>query len=469
MKTAIVTIIVLAGLAAGGWYGWQKLRPKHEAPTWRTRTVERGEIVQEVRATGTVQPIKNILVGTQVNGPIKKLFADFNDEVEAGQTIAQIDPAVYEATVAKDEAALASAEASVLSATANNGQAKATVEQTQAKLSLSEKEFARAKQLLAEDMISQAEYDTVLSNRDALIAQRKLNQNAVDQTEAAIRQAKAAVKQTEAALAVSRANLGYTTIASPVSGVIIQRNVDEGQTVVSSMNAQTIFTIATDLTHIQLQADIPESEVGGIVLGQPVTFTVDAHSRTVFTGKVTQVRMSATTVQNVVTFPVIIQAENPRRLLFPGMTANLAIETGRAQDALKVPAAALRFTPPEAAATNALASAAGGPPPGAGMGMGGPPPGMGGPGMGSPGGRRGGGSGGGGARIWLVGADGNPEPIRVRQRLSDGTSTEIETEQDIEGREVIVGINTASAAPTAPDNNPFAPKMPGPQMRRAIR
>jgi len=455
MKT-IVTIIVLVGIAAGGWYGWTKLRPKKEATSWRTRTIERGEIVQEVRATGTVQPIKNILVGTQVNGPILKLFADFNDEVKEGQTIAQIDPAVYKANVARDEATLASAEASVLSAKANNGQAKANVEQTQARLDLAEKELACAKQLLAEKLISQAEYDTLFANRDALLAQIKLNQNAVRQTEAAINQSEASVLQAKAALEVSRANLGYTTIASPVDGVIIQRNVDEGQTVVSSMNAQTIFTIATDLTRIQLQADIPESEIGGIVPEQLVTFTVDAYSRITFTGKVTQGRRSATTAQNVVTFPVIIEADNPKKQLFPGMTANLAIETGRAHDVLKIPAAALRFTPPETATTNAVASVSSDTP----APRGGPPPGMGGP-M-----RRGGG---GPSRIWLLGEDGTLERINVRQKLSDGTSTEIECEQPIEGREVVIGINTPSSAPSAASNNPFAPQMPGTQMRRAVR
>jgi len=464
MKT-IVTIIILAVIATGGWYAWTKWRPAQQAIAWRTRTIERGEVVREVRATGTVQPIKNILVGTQVNGPILKLFADFNDEVKEGQVIAQIDPAVYKATVARDEATLASAKASVLSATANNGQAKANVEQTHVRLDLAEKELERAKQLLAEAMISQAEYDTTLSNRDALLAQLKLNQNAVAQTEASIRQAEASILQAEAALEVSRANLGYTTITSPVDGVIIQRNVDEGQTVVSSMNAQTIFTIATDLTRIQLQADIPESEVGDIIPEQVVTFTVDAYNRVTFTGKVTQVRMSATTVQNVVTFPVIIEAGNPKKQLFPGMTANLAIETGRAHDALKIPTAALRFTPPDdvlaALSTNAVADATAEAPPTR-MAGGGPPPGMGGP-M-----RRGGGTGGGG-KIWIVGADGNPERINVRQKLSDGTSVEIEADQDIEGREVITGINTTSSAPTAAENNPFAPRMPGPQMRRAIR
>ena len=457
---AFITVIVLLAVAVGGWYGWSKWRPKQQATSWRTRTIERGEIVQEVRATGTVQPIKNILVGTQVNGPILKLSADFNDEVKEGQVIAQIDPAVYEANVARDEATLASAEASVLSATANNGQARANVEQTQARLDLAEKELVRAKQLRAEEMVSQASYDIALADRDALLAQIKINRNAVDQTAAAIDQAKAAVMQADAALKVSRANLGYTTIASPVDGIIIERNVDEGQTVVSSMNAQTIFTIATDLTRIQLQADIPESDVGGIVAGQPVTFTVDAHSRIVFTGAVTQVRMSATAVQNVVTFPVIIEAANPRKLLFPGMTANLAIETGRAQDVLKIPAAALRFTPPETAVGSrgqgVQGSSADAPPLSPDPRPTSTPS--------TPSDRRGG-----GGRIWIVGEDGDPEPVRVRQKLSDGTSIEVETEQDIEGREVILGINSASNASATADKNPFAPQMPGPQMRRAIR
>lgn len=443
MKTWIISVIVLCLIGAGGWFGWKKWGTHPVTVAWRTRTIERGEIVQEVRATGTVQPIKNILVGTQVNGPILKLYADFNAEVKVGQCIAQIDPAVYEANVAKDEASLASAQASVLSAQANNQQARANVEQTAAKLALAEKELARISQMLEAKMISQSDYDTALSNRDALNAQLKQNEGAVAQTQASMEQAKASVQQSQAALRLSRANLGYTKIHSPVDGVIIERNVDEGQTVVSSMNAQTIFTIATDLTRIQIKADIPESDVGGIRMKQRVTFTVDAHSRVVFTGEVVQVRMAATTVQNVVTFPVIIEAPNPQKLLFPGMTANLAIETGRAENVLRVPSSALRFTPPE------LVKAASSD-------------------TGNTHGAKSWGQGRDKQKVWVLDAAGKPQQHAVKSVLSDGTWIGIEADAALEGREVVVGqVTAADAAPA--ENNPFAPKMPGPQMRRASR
>lgn len=293
------------------------------------------------------------------------------------------------------------------------------------------------KQLRETEMVAQSDYDTALSNRDALVAQVKVNEAAVSQTESSIKQTEAMIQQGEASLQLSRANLGYTTIKSPVDGVIIQRNVDEGQTVVSSMNAQTIFTIATDLNRIQIQADIPESDIGGISAGQRVTFSVDAYNRIVFTGSVVQVRMSATSVQNVVTFPVIIEADNPNKRLFPGMTANLAVETGRAENVLRIPTAALRFTPPDMAQASDEDK--------------GPK-------------KREGGSG-----VWLLGPDNKPERMKVTQKLSDGTTVGVESEKDLSGRDVIVGIQTASSASTEKETNPFTPKMPSHSVRHASR
>jgi HlyD family secretion protein len=438
MKKTIILLCVVGILSLAVWQGLNFFKPKKIESPWRTRTIEKGLIVQEVRATGTVQPIKNILVGTQVNGPIKKLYVDFNDEVKAGQQIAQIDPAVYQAYVSRDEASLASAKANVLSAQANLEQARATVELTQAKLVLAEKELVRMDELRKDEMVARSEYDTALSNRDALLAQVKVNKAAVVQAEAATQQTEAMIKQSEASLQLSRANLGYTTIKSPVDGVIIQRNVDEGQTVVSSMNAQTIFTIATDLNRIQIQADIPESDIGGVMPGQRVTFTVDAHNRIVFTGDVVQVRMAATSVQNVVTFPVIIQADNPSKRLFPGMTANLAVETGRAENILKIPSAALRFNPPDATQSTEE--------------------------------EKGPKSKGTGPAVWLVGPDNKPERLKIKTKLSDGTMVGVEAEQDLLGREVIIGSQTASSASTEKDSvNPFTPKMPSHSVRHAAR
>lgn len=403
MKKIVVSILVL-GLLGGAYpaYRYLKTHSGKPGPVYRTAKIERGLIVQEVRATGTVQPIKNILVGTQVNGPIKKLYADFNDEVKTGQIIAQIDPVVYEANVAKDKAQLSSN--------------KATAEQTRIKLALAEKELKRGEQLLKTNMLSQSEYDALVSSRDSLTAQLKT--------------AEASILQSEASLQLSTANLGYTRICSPVDGVIIERNVDEGQTVVSSMNAQTIFTIATDLNKIQVQADIPEADVGNIHAGQKVTFTVDAYRHT-FTGQVTQVRMSSTTVQNVVTFPVIIEAPNHMKKLFPGMTANIAIETDRKDDVLMVPLAALRFNPRKTDESQ------------------------------NPAKRRESG-------IWIKDETNGLIRISVRQTISDGTSTGIEASENLAGREVVLSISSVTAA-DASVNNPFAPKMPGMQQRRAMR
>jgi HlyD family secretion protein len=438
MKKGIIILFVLGVLGLAGWQGKKYFKPAKVESPWRTRTIERGLIVQEVRATGTVQPIKNILVGTQVNGPIKKLYVNFNDEVKVGQQIAQIDPAVYEAYVSRDEASLASAKANVLSAHANLEQARATVELTQAKLTLAEKELVRMEELRKNEMVAKSEYDTALSNRDALLAQVKVNEAAVVQAEAATKQTEAMIQQSEASLRLSRANLGYTTIKSPVDGVIIQRNVDEGQTVVSSMSAQTIFTIATDLSRVQIQADIPESDIGGIVTGQRVTFSVDAYNRLVFTGDVVQVRMAATSVQNVVTFPVIIQADNPNKRLFPGMTANLAVETGRAENILKIPSAALRFNPPDVPQSTEE--------------------------------EKGSKNKGAGPAVWLVGPDNKPERLKIKTKLSDGTMVGVEAEQDLLGREVIIGLQTAATASTEKDSvNPFTPKMPSHSVRHAAR
>ena len=435
MKKFIFIVLVLVAGGGGAWWFW--FREKETAgPAWRTRVIERGTLVQEVRATGTVQPLRQVQVGTQVNGTVQKLYVDFNDTVEEGQLIAEIDPSVYEAAVMRDEASLA----------AN----RASREQILARLALSEKNLARTIQLHEREMASQADFDAAQTDVATLRAQLKLSE--------------ASIQQSEASLKTSRANLGYTRIHSPVNGVVVSRNVDEGQTVVSSMNAATLYLIATDLSTIQISANIAESDVGGITRGQVATFTVDAHRQN-FQGEVQQVRMSASTVQNVVTFPVIIRAENPDLRLFPGMTANLGIETGRTNDAIIVPSAALRFTPEGAV----LPEAPSGPPPGRGPGMGGggegggPPPGMGGGG-----GRRGGGGGRGGppggrggpSRIWLVGEDGKPEHVFVMQQFTDGSNVSVlprDPGMTLEGREVILGVVTTTAATAA--NNPFVPRM----------
>ena len=451
MKKALVFLVVVSLLGAGGWMWWKRRGVEGDGG-YRTARIERGDVVQTVRATGTVQPIRLVQVGTQVNGPVQKLYVDFNDPVKAGDLVAQIEPTVYEARLAQDEA--------------NRAQSRASVIQAEAKVAQAEKELVRAKELAKRDMLSQAELDAAVANRDTLAAQLEV--------------AKAAVEQAEASLRLSKANLGYTTIRSPVDGVVIERNVDEGQTVVASMSAQMLFRIATDLRQIQVEASVPEADVGRIKAGQTVSFTVDAHDQE-FTGRVDQVRLAAATVQNVVTYPVVILADNPDLKLFPGMTANITCEVARREGVLKIPNAALRFKP----TLNETRSGEGGPSAGSGTGTvaaasssrgvgggeragsGRRPPGMGGEGGrgGPPGMRRGGA---GGHRVWLPPADpkGDPTPMHVRVGITDGAFTEIiGPEEAAEGKEIIVGLAEldADAQTTV---NPFAPRFPGSGGRR---
>lgn len=311
--------IIIGGmvLLAVVWFGWKWLGGADDQIIYRVKPVAKGAIVQTVNATGIIQPIKLVQVGTQVNGPVKKLYADFNSRVKAGEVVAQIDPALYEARVAHDKASLI--------------RSKAELERVKANLDLAEKELVRARELAERDLISTSELDTTIASRASLAAQHKL--------------AEASVEQSKCSLQLSEVNLEYTTIKSPVDGVVISRNVDEGQTVVASFQAQTLFVIATDLKRVKVEASIPEADIGKIRTGQPVTFTVDAYLDIEFSGEVVQVRLSPTTEQNVVIYTVIINADNPEEKLFPGMTANLIFEVAHRTDILKIPNAALRFTP----------------------------------------------------------------------------------------------------------------------------
>ena len=402
-----VAVVALAG--AGVW--WFALKGKGQQQ-YRTAQVERGDIVQTVRATGVVQPMKLVQVGTQVNGPVSRLYVDFNDRVKAGDLVAQIDSTVYEAGLARDQATLV--------------QNLATVEQVQAKLSQAEKELSRSKDLAQRDMLSQTDLDSSVADRDTLAAQLKV--------------AQASVEQSKATLRLSKANLDYTTIRSPVNGVVISRNVDEGQTVVASMSAQVLFQVATDLEQIQVLASIPEADVGKVHTNQPVTFTVDAYEQE-FRGTVGQIRLAAATVQNVVTYPIIIRAANPDGKLFPGMTANIICEVARQTDVVKVPNAALRFKPAEAQKTADAEKTSAGQGKGAAKGRAG-------------GARR-------GAKVWVQKAAGAPpEPIRVTPGISDGSSTELTEPVELHaGQDVIVGLAEGGKSDQG-TVNPFVPRPP---------
>src|ERR1700719_1239099 len=297
-----------------------------------TAKVERGDIHDVVEATGTINAVITVQVGSQVSGVIAKLFVDFNSRVHKGDLIALIDPALFQGAVQQADADLNSAKANLLAARANLEKAKASLVQTKA-------DFERASQLTRENITSQQQLDLARANYDSMNA-------SVGAAAANVTQADAQVSQKVAALQVAQTNLNYTVIRSPIDGTVVARNVDVGQTVAASLQAPTIFTIAQDLKKMWVYAKTDESDVGNIKIGKPVSFKVDAFPKDTFHGTVSQVRMNATTVQSVVTYDTIIEFANPELKLFPGMTAYVTIPVDTVQNALKLPNTALRYTPP---------------------------------------------------------------------------------------------------------------------------
>ena len=275
---------------------------------YQTANVTRGPITQLVTATGTLNPVVNVQVGSQVSGNIQKLFADFNSEVKAGQTVAQIDPALFQAAVTQAEGDLATA---------------------QAALELAKVNAARTQELFAKRNSSQQDLDTAT---------------------ASLHQAEANVKIKQGALDKAKADLDHCTITSPIDGVVISRNVDVGQTVAASLQAPVIFAIANDLTKMQIDSNVAEADIGAVSVDQNVDFTVDAFPMRTFHGKVVQVRNAPITVQNVVTYDTVIGVTNPDLKLKPGMTANVSIIIAHKDTVLQIKNAALRYRPPEAAA-----------------------------------------------------------------------------------------------------------------------
>ncbi len=297
-----------------------------------TAKVERGDIHDVVEATGTINAVITVQVGSQVSGTISKLFVDFNSRVHKGDLVALIDPALFKGAVQQASADLENAKANLIAARANLEKAKAAFVQAKA-------DYDRTVGLTKNGIMSQQQLDLAKANYDSANA-------AVSGAQANVTQAEAQVSQKEAALAVAQTNLNYTVIRSPIDGTVVARNVDVGQTVAASLQAPTIFTIAQDLTKMLVYAKTDESDVGNIKVGKPVTFKVDAFPKETFHGVVSQVRMNATTVQNVVTYDSIIDFANPELKLFPGMTAYVTIPVATVQNVLKLPNTALRYKPP---------------------------------------------------------------------------------------------------------------------------
>ena len=316
----LVPLLVVVAAAAG--YAWWRSQPG-AAPVerWRLEAVDRGDVVQVVSANGTVNPVTSVNVGTQVSGSIVRLHADFNSEVKEGQLLAELDPALFNAALAQSEANLNAA---------------------QAALRLAQTKEARTRSLVGKGFISQAELDTAVKELEAAQAQ---------------------VELVRAQVARDRTNLRYTIIRSPISGVVVARNVELGQTVAASFNTPTLFQIARDLSRMQIETSIAEADIGGIREGLPARFRVDAFPGQFFRGEVRQVRLNPTIQSNVVSYTVIVSADNPEGRLKPGMTAFVQVTANRRDGVLRVPNAALRFRPPAEAGqagANAAAKGSGG-------------------------------------------------------------------------------------------------------------
>src|SRR5436190_3520380 len=318
--------VVVAGLFAA--FGLNH----NNAPQHFTAKVEKGEIHDVVEATGMINAVITVQVGSQVSGTISKLDVDFNSRVHKGDIVALIDPALFKGALLQATADLENAKANLVAARANLEKAKASLVQTKA-------DYDRTAGLFKEGILSQQQLDIAKANYDSANA-------TVGGAVANVTQAEAQVSQKEAAVTVAQTNLNYTVIRSPIDGTVVARNVDVGQTVAASLQAPTIFTIAQDLTKMLVYAKTDESDVGNIKVGKPVTFKVDAFPKETFHGVVSQVRMNATTVQNAVTYDTIIEFANPELKLFPGMTAYVTIPVATVQSVLKLPNTALRYKPP---------------------------------------------------------------------------------------------------------------------------
>ena len=431
----VTSLLVIVGAGVELWH----YRETHQPPpvTYETVPLARRHVVGRITATGTLLATVTVTVGTQVSGRIAKLMADYNSPVKKGQLIAKIDPQLFQAAVEQ--------------ARANYGSAQATLKSAKAQADLAAKQSAREEQLLKENLAAQQDVDTAQSN--------------VAVTAAQVDVAAASVLQTQAQLHQAQTNLSYTDIISPIDGTVISRSVDTGQTVAASLQAPILFTIAEDLAKMQVNTNVSEGDVGRLEDGMLATFTVDAYPGEKFKGKVSQIRNSATTVSNVVTYDAVIDVNNTDGRLRPGMTANATVTFADKKDVLAVPNAALRFKPPPEAgvASKATGGGSGGhrvrdagaaeaASAASSDGSGSPPSGAAGGGGGG-GGRGVSGKGANDAKsVWVLNG-GTPVQVPVETGLSDGAYTEITNDAVKEGDAIIVDANVvgkdpAAAAPT---------------------
>jgi HlyD family secretion protein len=419
MKKLWWSIAALIVLGVGVWFFF--LGDDKDKITYRTAKVDRGDIQVVISATGTLNALTTVQVGSQVSGTIAKLYVDFNAKVQQGQLLAQLDPTFLQASVSEQNA---------------------NVDRAQAQVNEAERTFKRTSELFDKSLVSQADMDAARTGLEST---------------------KASLAQSKAALERASVNLRYATIKAPISGVVISRNVDVGQTVAASLQAPTLFTIANDLRKMQVQASVDEADIGNVKEGQEVTFRVDSYPEETFVGVVSQIRLAPVVTQNVVTYSVIIDVNNPDFKLMPGMTATVSIEVAHTENVLRVPVQASRFTPPvdeneektSGEKETRMASREGGAI------------------AGGTNGARGGNEKpsqdmrekfkqrmADRARVWIL-ENGKPKQVVVRKGLQNARFMELVEAELKEGDEVIVGMTGgAQTQQQVGTNNPFAPRQP---------
>jgi HlyD family secretion protein len=421
----IVLLVVIAALGGGGWW-WYSAKSAEPAAEYRTAKVSRGDLVSTIGATGTLEPEEVIDVGAQVTAQIVSFgkdldgkSIDYGSKVQKDMELARLDDVVYAASVTESEAQLAQAKAGVLKAKADLGAATA-------KLYSAQRDWERAERIGPSDALAQSAYDNYKSTWE----QAKAN---VDVMTAAVSVADATVKQSDSALKRAQRNLNFTVITSPVSGTVIDRRVNIGQTVTSNLSVASLFLIARDLTKMQVWVSVNEADIGSIRPQQPVTFTVDAFPGDTFKGVVRKIRPNATMTSNVVTYIVEVDTDNANLRLIPYLTANVQFEVTRRDDVLMVPNAALRWAPAGSVSREDRQSPSSTTRPA------------------RDGGRK--------AKVWVKDGPG-VKSIDVQAGVTDGTNTEIRGDGVSEDLEVVTGeVTTAGGSNTA--KNPFVPQMPG--------
>jgi HlyD family secretion protein len=449
---AVGGLTTLSAAPGDSWQRVQSLLPDPfaaKAPDFRTERAARGDIAATVEAAGTLNALVVVSVGSQISGQIKELYADFNSQVREGEVIARVEPEMYEARVAQAQAELEMAETQIAVQRGQIARAEAELENAEARreaarahtlgarvaLDDAAQEMERTRPLVGRNIVPASQWERVghahrtaeaqlaAAEADELsqVAGVRAAQAGLTVARAQLGNISAQVRQKEAVLRQAEIDLEHTYIRAPVNGTVVDRAVSGGQTLAASLQSPVLFTIAKDLTEMQVEASVVEADIGRFAVGQPVVFTVDAYPERLHRGTIKQIRQAPQVVQNVVTYIVVTTAPNPEQLLLPGMTANLEVVTASRANVLKVPNVALRYQPPTGAARAMQAVAA--PPAATAM-----------PQAGAPG------------RVFVAGPGGEPQPVALRLGITDGQTTEVLAGDLAEGQPVIVGA-TATPAP----------------------